>query len=90
MKYFKPKGYYLKEYTIEVYSKWGKLVWSSSQLDGDGRPVEGWDGNLDGELLPQGAYVWRVQALFKDNTYWKGNDIGDGNNKTYGTVNLIH
>ncbi len=90
VKYFKPKGYYLKEFKIEVYSKWGKMVWSSSQLDSDGRPMKSWDGKLDGELLPQGAYVWRVQAMFKDNTYWKGNDIGDGNNKTYGTVNMIH
>ncbi len=90
VKLFKPKGYNIKSYNIEVYSKWGNLLWSSTKLDSEGRPVEGWDGKYEGELMPQGAYIWKAKALFKDNTFWDGNNIGDGNSKTYGTVNLIH
>lgn len=87
---FTPKGYNLKDYTIEVFSTWGELVWTSSRLDSDGRPLESWNGRKDGELLPQGVYVWKVSAIFKDNSIWKGNDIDDGNRKTHGTVTLIH
>ncbi len=87
---FKPKGYNLKEYRIQVFSAWGELVWSSTELDGDGRPVESWDGRYEGQLLPQGAYIWKVKAVFRDNSIWEGSDIGDGNTKNYGSVTLIH
>ena len=87
---FKPKGYNLKEFRIEVFSRWGELVWSSTELDNEGRPVESWDGRYDGDLLPQGAYIWKVKAVFRDNTIWEGSDIGDGNTKTYGSVSLVH
>ncbi len=90
IKNFKPKGYNIKEYQIDVYSKWGTLVWSSTKLDADGRPAEFWDGTYKGNRMPQGAYVWKARAVFRDNTFWKGNDIGDGNSQTYGTVTLIH
>jgi large repetitive protein len=90
VKSFKPKGYNLKEYLIEIYSGWGDLVWSSTGLDSEGRPLEAWDGTSHGELLPQGAYLWKAKAVFRDNTIWEGSDIGDGNTKTFGTVTLIH
>ena len=90
LRLFKPKGYNLKEFRIEVFSRWGELVWSSTELDNEGRPVESWDGRYDGDLLPQGAYIWKVKAVFRDNTIWEGSDIGDGNTKTYGSVSLVH
>lgn len=90
IRFFKPKGYNLKQYRIEVYSAWGNLVWSSNSLDSEGRPLESWDGYYNDKLLPQGTYIWKVSAVFGDNTIWEGSDIGDGNTKNYGSVTLIH
>jgi gliding motility-associated-like protein len=85
---FKPIGINLKQYEIEVYSSWGNLVFESSRLE-DGAPAEGWDGTYEGEALPTGSYIWRISAMFEDDTYWKGTDNGDGNTDTNGTVTLI-
>jgi len=86
---FKPVGINLKRYSIEVYDNWGHLIWESSTLDEKGRPTEAWDGTYHGSLMPQGTYMWKVNAMFKDNTIWQGSDIGKGKGKTIGTVTLI-
>jgi len=88
LKIFKPTGINIKRYHIEVYSAWGNLVFESSQLE-DGTPAEGWDGTYKEEALPTGSYVWRITAVFEDDTQWKGSDNGDGNSDTNGTVTLI-
>ncbi len=86
---FKPVGSGLKSYLIEIFDKWGTLLWSSSKLDKQGSPTEGWDGTYKGSLLPVGDYVWSINAQFESGHRWQGSDVGDGNTKTYGTVALI-
>ena len=78
----------LAQYKIEVFSPWGNLLWASSQLI-EGSPAEGWDGTYDGKDMITGVYIWTISARFKDNTFWKGSDNGDGNRQTRGTVTLI-
>ena len=86
------KGVNLYRYRIEVYDAWGDLIWESDALI-DGRPAASWNGRNKGnpnlELCPAGAYTWKIDAVFKDGTKWKGSDNGDGNSKPYGTVTLI-
>ncbi|MBE0651450.1 MAG: PKD domain-containing protein, partial [Bacteroidales bacterium] len=86
---FEPVGVHLKKYDIQVYSAWGNLLWESTKLDVDGRPVEGWDGTYKGQPMPEGDYIWKISAEFLDGTSWKGSDNGDGNKNPYGTVLLI-
>jgi len=86
---FRPIGTNLKEYRIEVYDSWGHLLWESEKLDESGKPVETWDGSYKGSLMPQGTYMWKVNAVFRDGTVWTGSDIGHGKGKTMGTVTLI-
>ena len=86
---FKPVGVNLKYYRIEVYDNWGHMLWASTALDENGRPVESWDGTYEGKLLPQGTYMWKVHAVFMDNTIWQGSDIGKGEGKTIGTVTIL-
>ena len=86
---FKPIGMNLKQYHVTVFDMWGHLMWESSKLE-NGLPSEGWDGTLEGVLMPQGNYMWRISALFEDNSQWEGSDIGVGTStKTMGTVTLI-
>jgi len=86
---FKPVGVNLKQYRIEVYDNWGHMLWESTALDENGRPVEAWDGTYLGKLLPQGTYMWKVYAVFNDNTVWQGSDIGKGEGRTIGTVTIL-
>ncbi len=87
---FKPIGINLMRYKIEVFDSWGHLIWSSSLLDVDGRPVEGWDGRKsNGDIYQSGTYVWKINATFEDGTTWEGSDIGKGEHKSIGTVTLI-
>jgi PKD repeat protein len=87
---FKPIGINLRQYKVEVFDSWGHLLWESSELDSDGRPVESWNGRKsNGDLYQSGTYVWIIKAIFVDGTIWEGSDIGKGDYKTMGTVTLI-
>lgn len=89
---FKPVGINLKEYLIQVYDRYGNMIWYSDKLDNQGRPVEGWNGRYNGVLLQQGAYMWKAKAVFKDGVIWNSHDVGSYenlNNSTNGTVTLI-
>ncbi|MCF8232138.1 MAG: PKD domain-containing protein, partial [Bacteroidales bacterium] len=89
---FKPVGVNIKTYHIKVFDIKGNLLWESTKLDEDGSPVEAWDGTFEGEPLPQGVYVWKAEAVFKDGTVWHGDEVGTSelsSGKTYGTITLI-
>jgi PKD repeat protein len=73
----KPVGINIQEYLFEVYDRWGNLLWSTDKLDGYGRPLEGWDGQYNGILMPEGAYIWKASAIFKDGSIWDANNIGN-------------
>jgi len=70
----------------------GKLLWESRELDDEGAPAEGWDGTFEGDPLPQGVYVWKIEAVFEDGTVWKGNQAGTSelsSQQRQGTLTLI-
>ena len=83
---FLPKGKSLIEYNLQIYDKFGNLLWENDEISEiDGSPKIGWDGTSNGQLLPKGTYVWKIYAKFI-NGPWNG---VDGNNKKTGTVYLI-
>jgi hypothetical protein len=85
---FKPKGYGLRSYLVEVFSTFGELLWRSDLLD-NGQPVEGWDGRYKGELMPQDSYVWKITAVTKDGSTWEGVEDPDGKRRNMGIVMLL-
>jgi PKD repeat protein len=69
---FFPKGLGLTDYRIAVYSTWGDLVWESTALV-DGVPTEWWDGTINGNLVTQDVFVWKVhRARFVGGREWPG------------------
>ncbi len=88
IRYFQPKGIGISEYSIEIYSSWGELIWESNQLE-NGVPSEKWDGYFNGKLMPQGSYIWKVNAIFEDGSVWKGKEYDNGTTSNIGTVTLL-
>ncbi|MBK7215000.1 MAG: PKD domain-containing protein [Bacteroidales bacterium] len=92
VKLFKPVGINLESFTIDVYDRWGNLLWNSDKLDDLGRPSEGWDGKFNGLEAQEGVYVWKASAVFKDGTIWNAENIGNVEplpKTVYGTVTII-
>ncbi|MCB9303344.1 MAG: PKD domain-containing protein [Lewinellaceae bacterium] len=87
-RHFLPKGIGLKEYLVEIFSPYGQLLWKSSLLRG-GQPAEGWDGTLNGAPLPQDVYVWKIQAIFEDESLWNGSKLSGRQYQKMGSVTLI-
>ena len=84
---FKPTGKSLTSYSLEIYDTWGNMLWRTNEIDQeDGSPLVGWKGSKqDGTPVPQGVYIWKIEAQFADGTYWS-----DGEDKMkVGSVTLI-
>jgi hypothetical protein len=86
---FKPSGMRLQNYLISVFDNTGLLVWHSNSIDEEGTPTGSWDGTYQGQAMPSGTYLWKVQASFIDNSAWKGSHNGSGKGSEYGTLLLI-
>jgi gliding motility-associated-like protein len=69
---FKPLGSGIEVYRVQVFNKWGRLMWENSKVDSEGSPVDGWDGTFNGEPMPQGVYIWKIESKFINGTDWKG------------------
>lgn len=85
---FQPKGTGLQYYHAMVYDKWGNLIWESTELE-EGSPTEYWDGTYRGEIVPEGAYVWHIDAILGNGEVWGGMKGGDGKYRQTGTVTVI-
>ena len=49
-------GEAIKDFTIQVYNRWGEMIFESAN------PNQRWDGTFKGVKVPQGAYVYRLTA----------------------------
>ncbi len=53
-------------FLLEVYDRWGEIIWSTNKFSPVSEQSEKWDGRVKGgEIAPVGTYTWR--ALFRDN-----------------------
>lgn len=46
------------ESQLSIYSRWGQQLYFGDAL-------EGWDGRVSGEVVPDGVYVYKVTALYR-------------------------
>ena len=73
-----------------IFDTYGNLIWESRDIDNEGKPTGHWDGTFNGVPLPQDVFVWKVRALFKDNSVWPGKEYQDERiPKRTGSVTLI-
>ncbi len=48
----------LTGFTMSVYNRWGQKIYETNQTSG-----RGWDGRFNGELQPEGVYVYVILAV---------------------------
>jgi len=51
------QGEAIKDFTMQVYDRWGEKIFESKNYD------ERWDGTFEGVKAPQGTYVYHVSAM---------------------------
>ncbi len=62
---FRPFFENVIEYKLQVFNRWGVLIYESHDLH------KGWDGYFgDGNLAVQGVYVWKVTGRYADGKYF--------------------
>jgi PKD repeat protein len=67
---FRPFFTNVIEYKLQIFNRWGVLIYESSQLQ------KGWDGYFGNiKLALQGVYVYKVVGRYADGTYF--NKIGN-------------
>ncbi|NOQ25455.1 MAG: PKD domain-containing protein, partial [Bacteroidales bacterium] len=71
---FYPIGDEINNYHLEIFNRWGVLVFESSDIN------IGWDGYYDNKLLDEGVYVWKVTGKINN-----GKDFNQ-----VGTIMLLH
>ncbi|MCL6258913.1 gliding motility-associated C-terminal domain-containing protein [Aquiflexum sp. TKW24L] len=52
---FKPEIKGISGYRMDIFNKWGEMIFSNAIQN-----AEGWNGQLNGQLLPAGNYVYKV------------------------------
>jgi gliding motility-associated-like protein len=60
---FKPEGIGALSYTMQIFNRWGEIVFESQNVD------EGWDGYYKSDQVQEGVYVYRI--LLRDEKYLK-------------------
>ncbi len=62
---FRPFFTNVIEYYLQIYNRWGVLIYESYDL------YKGWDGYFgEGNLATQGVYVWKVTGQYADGNYF--------------------
>ncbi len=57
---FRPVAEGVEKYRLEIYNRWGELIYVSEDVN------KGWNGYVNGKLVKQDVYIWRVTATFSD------------------------
>jgi gliding motility-associated-like protein len=60
-KTFSPKFKGLVSVQLSIFTSWGDLIFTSSELD-----TEGWDGTMNGKMLDAGVYFFRFKGVATD------------------------
>ncbi len=62
--YFFPRGMLTRgliTFKMDIFNRWGQQIFSTNSLDG-----RGWDGKFNYVPQPEGVFVYRIEATFKD------------------------
>ena len=55
--FFSISGESLSDFQIEVYNRWGQMVYKSKNIS------DNWNGKYNGKDLPPGTYVYKIKTI---------------------------
>tara|TARA_B110000967_G_C18782246_1_gene508893 strand:+ start:503 stop:967 length:465 start_codon:yes stop_codon:yes gene_type:complete len=55
--FFNISGQSLSDFQIEVYNRWGQMVYKSKNIS------DNWNGKYNGKDLPPGTYVYKIKTI---------------------------
>ena len=59
--FFKISGQGILDFQIEIYNRWGQMVYKSDDLS------KGWNVTFKGKNLPTGSYVYKIKTIQNGN-----------------------
>ena len=62
--FIKAKGINPDEFLLQIYDRWGNIIWSTNVYYPELEQSEEWDGTINKTKVPPGAYTWYLK--FKD------------------------
>ncbi|MCJ8211543.1 PKD domain-containing protein [Mucilaginibacter sp. RS28] len=86
---FTIKGSGLKDYHLQIFDNYGRVIFETSKLSEKGEPLEAWDGTFKGSPVPQGVYIWQATATFINGNEWRGMSYNGGAPKRTGVIHLL-
>lgn len=57
----------MKEYAIQIFNRWGELVYASEDVTELNDLGKGWDGSYKGKAQDLGTYVYYIKGIDSDN-----------------------
>jgi gliding motility-associated-like protein len=59
---FSPKGVGIKKYKMEIFDRWGALLYTTTDI------TMGWDGRYksSGDFLPVGVYIYKISVILNN------------------------
>ncbi len=73
--FFKPRGISIGRFRMEIYDRWGTLLFSTDSFE------TGWDGRTGNAEAPAGVYTWKA--------VWESEEPGNDQFSDKGTVQLL-
>lgn len=58
---FKPTLINYQNYTLSIYNRWGEELFRTEDIN------EGWDGMVDGKVVPNGVYLYSIRFITTEN-----------------------
>lgn len=52
---------------FSIYDRWGNLVFTQKDFL-PAEPMFGWDGNMSGQVMVNGVFIWVAELLYRDQT----------------------
>jgi len=54
---FKPEGIFIQSYQLKIFNRWGEKLYDENGCG------HGWDGRFEGNLVPEGVYIYQCTVL---------------------------
>jgi gliding motility-associated-like protein len=50
-------GSFVNSFRMSIFNRWGEMIFSTEDIN------QGWDGTMNGKLVPEGTYVFRADLI---------------------------